>query len=351
MKKFNLDSFRSIRIPSEEEIISAWQGCIKRPVVSIICLAYNHEEYIEDAIRGFLIQKTEFPFEIIIHDDASTDSTKSIILRYSEKYKKLIKPIIQNENQYSKSPNSVISIAAMEASGDYMAFCEGDDFWIAEDKLKIQTEIIRNNQKCTIVVNKGLLLEKEKISKKPHCDHGNREIEFTPQDILNTTGQFAPTASYLVRSDIIKNLPSWFKTAPIGDVFIELISSSIGVGIYSPAITSIYRVNSTSSWSASHNNGDELKLRKLIGSMKLHIFKFEEELYGKPLNNAIKESSWACGLAKIQLRDYNFEEFRRAIEESYGRLGSINKYLAILYYLRRQPKVLRFLLKAKGHMQ
>lgn len=87
---------------TEEEIMKAWKGDPTRPMVSICCITYNHERYIEDALNGFLIQETEFPFEICIHDDASTDGTADIIRAYEARDPTIIKPIDQKENQWSK---------------------------------------------------------------------------------------------------------------------------------------------------------------------------------------------------------------------------------------------------------
>ena len=82
----------------------------EEPLVSIQCITYNHENYIRDAIEGFLMQKTNFPVEILIHDDASTDTTAEIIKEYESKYPQLIKPIYQVENQYSKNPHVITQI-------------------------------------------------------------------------------------------------------------------------------------------------------------------------------------------------------------------------------------------------
>ena len=90
---------------TEEEIIRSWAGSGAEPVVSICCTAFNHENYIEEALDGFLRQETEFPIEILVHDDASTDSTAEIIYQYTEKYPTLIRPLLQSENQYSKGIN------------------------------------------------------------------------------------------------------------------------------------------------------------------------------------------------------------------------------------------------------
>ena len=98
------------------------------PLVSITCTAYNHEKFIRDTIEGFLMQKTTFPFEILIHDDASTDNTAEIIKEYELKYPDLIKPIYQKENQLSKGISIILNYTLPRAKGKYIAMCEGDDF-------------------------------------------------------------------------------------------------------------------------------------------------------------------------------------------------------------------------------
>jgi len=103
------------------------------PLVSICCLTYNHAPYIRDAIEGFLMQKTNFPVEILIHDDASTDGTADIIREYETRYPDIIKPIYQTENQYSKGVKISWEYQFSRARGKYIALCEGDDYWT--DKL------------------------------------------------------------------------------------------------------------------------------------------------------------------------------------------------------------------------
>ncbi|MBJ7302779.1 glycosyltransferase family 2 protein, partial [Marinobacter salarius] len=98
----NLKEFRSTELPDEDRIISTWEGQINSPIISILCHTYNHRDYIEDALRGFLTQKTTFPFEVILHDDASTDGTTEIIKEYEERYPRILKPVIQKNNKYSK---------------------------------------------------------------------------------------------------------------------------------------------------------------------------------------------------------------------------------------------------------
>lgn len=114
-------------------------------MVTIRCLAYNHEPYIRQCLEGFVMQKTNFRFEAIVHDDASTDGTAAIIKEYAEKYPDIIKPIFETENQYSKRDGSIKRIMNAHTHGKYIAYCEGDDYWTDPLKLQTQIDFLENN--------------------------------------------------------------------------------------------------------------------------------------------------------------------------------------------------------------
>ena len=106
--------------------------------VSIICLVYNHECFLRKCLNGFVNQNTNFNYEIIIHDDCSTDSSKAIIEEYVAKYPNLFIPLYEEENQYSQGHEFVQSKMESIARGKYLAYCEGDDYWCDNNKLQIQ---------------------------------------------------------------------------------------------------------------------------------------------------------------------------------------------------------------------
>lgn len=131
---------------TQEQIMQNWSvKDTENPLVSVRCITYNHEPYIAQAIDGFLMQKTDFPFEVIIHDDASTDKTADIIREYEKKYPLIIKPIYQTENQYSKRNGSIAKAIDPKLKGKYIAFCEGDDYWIDPNKLQMQVAFLEKN--------------------------------------------------------------------------------------------------------------------------------------------------------------------------------------------------------------
>lgn len=111
-------------------------------IVSIRCTAYNHEKYIRETLEGFIMQKTNFRFEAIVHDDASTDNTADIIREYAEKYPDIIKPIYETENQYSKKNDSLLRIMNEASKGKYITMCEGDDYWTDPYKLQKQVDFL-----------------------------------------------------------------------------------------------------------------------------------------------------------------------------------------------------------------
>lgn len=125
--------------------------------VSVICLAYNHEKYIRECLDSILNQKTTFRYEVVIHDDASTDNTANIIQLYEKKYPGIITAIYQKENQYSKGVAIIEEKMLDYASGKYVAFCECDDKWIDFSKLQRQYEYMEAHPECSMCVHNTII--------------------------------------------------------------------------------------------------------------------------------------------------------------------------------------------------
>jgi glycosyltransferase involved in cell wall biosynthesis len=224
---------------SEGEIISTWDEVICKPVVSICCITYNHEEFIEDAIRSFLGQVTTFPFEILIHDDASTDKTAEVIRRYEKLYPKLIKPIYQKENQFSKDArvNQVFNFS--RAQGKYIALCDGDDYWKDVRKLQIQKDFLENNSSYSICYSDVEILEEDSTielvaSIGVRRDLSSTELQLAPS--INTSTAFFRNA--------IKVTPREFTNSPCSDLLFWSLLGDSGHGKYLSQIKpSVYRLH------------------------------------------------------------------------------------------------------------
>ena len=115
----------------------------KRPLVSVVSITYNQEKFIREALEGMVLQKTNFDFEIIVADDASTDATAAIIQEYADAYPGLIKPVLRKKN-LGAIANSLSSLRL--ARGKYLALCEGDDYWTDENKLQKQVDFLEAHQ-------------------------------------------------------------------------------------------------------------------------------------------------------------------------------------------------------------
>src|SRR5690348_7811724 len=117
---------------------------ISDPLVTVWCSTYNHEKYIADAIEGFLKQETDFPIEIFIHDDASTDRTPEIIREYAERDERIV-PVLRETNGFSLDNTFLNRVMFSMARGKYIAMCEGDDYWTDPQKLQNQAIFLESN--------------------------------------------------------------------------------------------------------------------------------------------------------------------------------------------------------------
>ena len=207
-------------------------------LVSINCITYNHENYIGDAIESFLMQKTNFDFEIIIGDDCSTDNTKNIIREYVEKYPGKIILVDSQENVgWMKN-----SIRIHEKSrGKYVALCEGDDYWIDQYKLQKQIDYMEKNEKCTLCFHNAYKISDDCNSgKKKFFARMNNNEKY---DVGKLATLFIPTASRIYRKYTMDNLPVWYESSIVGDLPSQLIQTNYGYAYYMKDIMSVYRVN------------------------------------------------------------------------------------------------------------
>lgn len=225
-------------------------------VVSIWCTAYNHEAYIRDAIESFLAQKTTFQYEIIIHDDASTDKTVDIIKEYEQKYPDLIHSICQKKNQYSRNHPSVKwiqDIAAQNCKGKYIAICEGDDYWIDVQKLQMQVDFLETHSEYIMAVHDAVNVDYLNYVIKSGSAY-DKDCMISARDII-MQNKCIFSASMVYRREVLQ-MDDFFVNSGIGDYPTLLYSLEKGKIFYFTRIMSVYRQHHEGSWSRSFMSGE-----------------------------------------------------------------------------------------------
>jgi glycosyltransferase involved in cell wall biosynthesis len=229
---------------SEERIIAGWKGNVDVPLVSVVCHTYNHQHFIKDALNGFLMQETRFPFEIIVNDDASTDGTADTVKEYLRNYPRIIRATLHNENQWSKgiTPRS---FSFPKVRGSYIALCEGDDYWIYPKKLQEQVDAFQAG--VSIVFHDALPLADDKILNGSYYSTGQAPAKgYAPHQMAG--GCKIPTASALFISSPFKK--EKHENIINGDHLIWATMASLGSAKFLPKAYSVYRHHPGGIWSA-----------------------------------------------------------------------------------------------------
>lgn len=211
----------------------------KEPLVSICCLTYNHEKYINACLEGFVSQKTDFNFEVLVHDDASTDDTANVVRIFEKRYPHIIKPIYQKENQFSKGITPTIKFNFPRVKGEFIAMCEGDDCWIDPLKLQKQVDFLRNNLEYNFSVSgyksideNGNILNVERFPSRANA--------LLIRDYI--TKRFSQTATFLFRNNF--KFPTWVSRTYAFDQAIVLLATGEKKIKYHEEIFSLYRLHS-----------------------------------------------------------------------------------------------------------
>ena len=218
------------------------------PLVSVIITTYNQAPYIEKAILGVISQKTKYPFEIIIHDDASTDGTSDIVRLYQEKYPELVFATIQTENLYSRNIPK-IPFTFGRARGKYVLSCEGDDCWTDENKVELQVSYLESHPECSMVCHAYKVLN--------CCSGEEHVIRCLPEDgfvqlsdlIHNRTDNLPQTATFAYRLKDRLDMPQFYRCIPmVGDYPLRLYLATLGTIYYIDREMSLYRLGTSGSF-------------------------------------------------------------------------------------------------------
>lgn len=223
----------------------------RKPLVSVVSITYNHESYIRDCLEGFLMQKTDFPVEVIVHDDASTDRTADILREYYRKRPDLFHIIIQRENRHSKHLPIVLPLYNM-ASGKYIALCEGDDYWTDPLKLQKQFDLMESNPSYSGVFHDCKVYQESTGAFMPEKQiYQNRKVVGL-DDVIKNAINGIHTCSFFFRKDSLQELAFFKKKCPVGDYPRLLCLASRGPLGHIEEEMSTYRFCAQSSWTQKY---------------------------------------------------------------------------------------------------
>lgn len=296
--------------------------------VSVYCLTYNHEKYIQNALEGFVNQKVNFKYEVWVHDDASKDNTQSIIREYAEKYPEIIKPIYQVENQRSKGVKILREYILPNMTGKYISCCEGDDYWCDEYKLQKQVDFLEANKGYIACVHNSVYWEMKNNEKKLF----NEKIEaydVLTEQVIHGGGVAYHTSSLMYRIEYAREIqsesrPEFFdKPKKIGDYPLSIFLTCKGKVRYIPDIMSVYRHGTAGSWSEMMNKPALVKEKEYsLVDMLLSVdeytnYKMHSEIQHIVDKHYVKILNLEMGLSTLKneqmLRIFKMQDLNRKI--------------------------------------
>lgn len=228
-------------------------------LVSVYCLTYNHEKYIKNALEGFVNQKTNFKYEVIVHDDASKDGTANIVREYAEKYPDIIKPILQTENKYSQKINILRTFITPEVRGKYLAICEGDDYWCSCDKLQKQVDFLESHPEYSACAHNTKLYDMK--TDEERIMYGAEDKIIRLEDVIFQGGTAYHTSSIMYKTEYLFNRPAYLDSIRgVGDYPLAIFLTTQGKIKYFSDVMSVYRFNVPGSWTARQNRNQTITL-------------------------------------------------------------------------------------------
>ena len=224
--------------------------------VSIICNAYNHEKYIREALESFLMQKTYFEFEVLVHDDASTDKTADIIREYEIKYPEIIKPIYQTVNQYSQKIDPTDTFQIPRVKGKYIAVCEGDDYWTDSYKLQKQYDALEAHPEIDMCAHKAKMVNGITGEQISYVQPKSTDTVISAEDVIGGGGGYVATNSLFYRARIADAYPPFYDYLRL-DYTLQIYGSLRGGMLYLNDCMSAYRYMTPGSWTTSVSKNRE----------------------------------------------------------------------------------------------
>ncbi|HXE10353.1 MAG TPA: glycosyltransferase, partial [Verrucomicrobiae bacterium] len=242
----------------------------KQPKVSVVTVTYNQEQYVRQALDSFVSQRTDFPFEVVIADDCSTDSTPEIIKEYAERHPDIFKPILRKKNL---GVGENFKGAMQAATGEYIALCEGDDYWTDDTKLQKQADFLDKNPKHGLCFHPVTVFF-ESGDQESYVYPGKDQVpKLTTAELLREN--FIQTNSVMYRRQNYDDLPTHM--LPV-DWYLHLYHAKFGKIGFINRTMSAYRRHPGGLWWNSHSNIEKIWAKYGLPHLALYV-EFDK-LYG-----------------------------------------------------------------------
>ena len=210
-----------------------------RPTVSVVCAAFNQRAFIEQCLDSLLAQVTDFPVEIIVHDDASTDGTAAVVESYARRYPKVVKAVLQTENQHSRQ-RKARPIMLSHARGEFVADCDGDDMWVDPHKLTKQVGFLRDHpsfvlsfHNAVLMTEDGRMLDYFALPKTAQRDYSSAELRVLQWGFM--------LMGTVVHRNVGLDFPPEYSLAPNGDNFVPMLLAPFGGAKFQPEVEPLAR--------------------------------------------------------------------------------------------------------------
>lgn len=283
------------------------------PLVSISCITYNHAPYIRQCLDGFMMQQTNFAFEVLIHDDASTDGTTEIIKEYEEKYPDIIKPLYEEENQWVKGRRGSAVFNFPRAKGKYIALCEGDDYWIDPLKLQKQVDFLEANPDFVMCSHLSkMYLQNDNILKDDWHGHLLNGIIYDLDKLIHGWWDFQTATVMFCAKQLDQRLYSRYPYPVDAVLFFHVLKK--GNGYVMPQEMAVYRVHAGGGWAnLNYNSQTKQDFLTRIGLYEVEQ-SYEAAFYlrhqlAKPMSRLLMIQEWKLMIKSFKIISKHFGFF------------------------------------------
>lgn len=298
----------------------------EQPKVTVLVQTYNHGPYVEQCLESVLMQEAPFRVQVLVHDDASTDGTAEIVESFERKFPRVIQAVCQAENQYSQDRAAEDFLLPL-ATGEYIAFVEGDDYWTDKHKLVRQVEALDSHPEQDLCVHKALLINCETGAEFLFGVHGRCDRIVPLEELIQQKHGATPTASTMLRRSSMAEQYAFTSTRPwltVGDIYMHFFGAKRGGAVYLDRQMSAYRHMVPGSWNSRIAASQSERIRHVRAVVDSYIeldaltgYEFKEA-FRKAVLGRLDYLFWGSERLSYRMRIKLYFEYRHVLSKRYA---------------------------------